>query len=349
MAPNVTLADIAKQLGVSKTTVSLALRNKPGVSEETRRLVLDTAQRMGYQEKASRAASKSDTRSIFFLYFGSDDGRQDIDGIGLGYLDGVQSAAENLNLQVTIDYLVHGGEIGLSFEMLKTKRTKAIGALLVGLKNEEDPSLAEVRQLNVPLVIVNRYWPTSDLSFVSVDYEQAEASAVKHLAGLGHRKVAFVSLNKDVEYSWYQQRRDGYLIGLENERCVSDSRFVIHATSATQAIDLLVNQATDATAICASNDTVAIALINELRARGIQVPRDMSVVGFDNDGRLPAAEPPLTTVDYDEFDIGYWAVRALIEQSSKSSLSRLHVVVKTNLVERESCAPPRKGSLLNSQ
>jgi DNA-binding LacI/PurR family transcriptional regulator len=196
--------------------------------------------------------------------------------------------------------------------------------------------------VKVPLVIVNRYWPDTDLSFVSVDFFRAEANAVRYLVGLGHRHVAFVGLTCDADYSWYRQRREGYLAALEAEGAPIDPCLIIETTNVEQAADKLLSQASVATAVCAVSDAVAVGLLNELQRRGKRVPGDISVIGFDNDYRLFPTSPTLTTVDFNEFDIGYWAVRVIMEHRGDADLSNLQVIVKTNLVERESCAPPHR-------
>ncbi|GAB4544210.1 MAG: DNA-binding transcriptional regulator CytR [Anaerolineae bacterium] len=341
-----TIAEIAQQLGVSKTTVSLALRNQPGVSEDTRQAVLEMARRMGYQPKRERARSASGPHSVLFLYTGSVDAQEGISGIGLGYLDGAQTAASDFNLQILIDYLAEDKLVGLSAEMLSARPGWPLGALLVGVKANDDVAIAQARQLNIPLVVVNRYWPESDLSFVSVDYTRAQARAVRYLYQLGHRKIAFVSVGSSADYCWCQQRRDGYLAGLVAEGCPSDPRFIIDAPSATLAVQMLIQQAPETTAICAASDSVAIELIAELKRCGLRVPQDISIIGFDNDQRLPTPDPPLTTIDYDEVGIGYWAVRALVEQSNSKDVQCLHVIMTTDIVERDSCAPPRHTPFL---
>lgn len=338
-----TIADIAQRLGVSKTTVSLALRNQPGVSEDTRQAVLEMAKRLGYQAKKKRGRSESGTHSVLFLYDGSVEAQEGISGIGLGYLDGAQAAADDFNLQILIDYLAEDKLVGLSAEMLKIRPEWPLGALLVGVKASDDPAVALACQLDIPLVVVNRYWPESDLSFVSVDYARAQARAVRYLSQLGHRNIAFVSVGSAADYCWCQQRRDGYLAGLAAEGCPSDPRFIIDAPSAALAVQMLIQQAPETTAICAASDSVAIELIAELKRCGLRVPQDISIIGFDNDQRLPTPDPPLTTVDYDEVEIGYWAVRTLIEQRDSKGVQCLHVIMTTDIVERDSCAPPRQS------
>jgi len=343
-----TLAEIARHLGVSKTTVSLALRNQPGISEDTRRAVLDVAQRLGYQTRQERPRSESAPRSILFLHKGLVNPHEGITGVRLGYLDGAQAAASDFNLQLLIEYLPEDGTTGLSTEMLSARPGWLSGVMLVGVKSSDDPAVAQARRLNIPLVVVNRYWPDSDLSFVSVNYVSAQASAVKYLWQLGHRKIAFVSLGSASEYCWCWQRRDGYLAGLAAEGCQPDTRFVIDAPDAATAVQRLSDQAPEVTAICAAHDGVAIELMSELKRRGLRVPHDISIIGFDNDYRLPSTEPPLTTVDYDEVSIGYWAVRVLVEQMHNKGLQSIHVVMGSSLVERGSCAAPRNFPFLSS-
>jgi LacI family transcriptional regulator len=343
MRKQVTLTDIAQQLGISKSSVSLALNNRPGVSEELRRSVLEVAQRMGYEGKTVHSRQSPRSRTILLLHQ-EYRAQHSITGVRLGYVEGVQAAADSFGFQVVVDSLATAGPATLSLDILRTRPDHVVGVLLVGMKGPDDPTVALVQQAKVPLVIVNRYWPDTALSFVSVDFFRAEANAVRYLVGLGHRHIAFVGLICDTDYSWYRQRREGYLAALETEGAPSDPRFIIETTNVEQAADKLLSQASVATAACAVSDAVAVGLLDELQRRGKRVPSDISVIGFDNDHRLLPTSPALTTVDFNEFNIGYRAVHVIVEHMGDADLSHLQVIVKTNLVERESCAAPRGTS-----
>ena len=329
MSSGVTMSDIAKRLGVSKTTVSLALANQPGVSEEMRQSVIDMAARLGYQRRDFPLSISTRRRAILAV-FQNNLIQSDISGLAIWYIDGVQAAADDFKLRVVLSTLAIGERIAdHAIDVARSEPVDMLGALLMGVKERTEPVVNQLQALGIPIVAVNRHWPESDLSFVSVDYRRAQMEAVRYLWQMGHRTIAYVSIDADEGYSWLKQRREGYEAGLVAEGGVLNPRHVIHAPDVRQVVDNVLDNAADATAICAQNDTLALALIRELQQRAIIVPRDMSVIGFDNDRSLPISDPPLTTIGSDPFDIGYQAVRILVEQATKDEIERVQVTVRT--------------------
>jgi DNA-binding LacI/PurR family transcriptional regulator len=340
----VTMAEIAKRLGVSKTTVSLALMGRQGVSDQTRKIVEETAQDMGYQKQRSPISRSSERKAILVIVQGNSMERY-ITGMALGYINGIKAAAEDIHARVLIDSSGSSGLTNRSRLMLKAKRKEFWGALLINLRQPDDATVQELRHHEIRVLAVNRYWPEVDISFVGIDDPVAEQTVVRYLGDLGHRRIAFAALNEDGKYSWCEQRRQGYEEGMLSIGQAAEPRFILQAANASKIVDALVSQCPETTAICAPHDTLAIELISELQKRGMRVPQDVSIAGFDNDETLPSPEPPLTTIDYDEMQLGYWAVRVLSELHNRPGLCRMQVVFETRIVERKSCSSPRSGPL----
>jgi DNA-binding LacI/PurR family transcriptional regulator len=263
--------------------------------------------------------------------------QNDLAGLAASYLDGVQAAADDFKLRVVLATIGTGERIAeMSLEIVRSEPVGVLGALLMGLKDSLEPVIAQLQELKIPMVAVNRYWPDSTLSFVGVDYVRAQMDAVQYLVHMGHRTIAYVGMSRDEGHSWFEQRRQGYLAALDS----AEQPLVPHpisASDAAQAIDMLLEQVPDVTAVCAANDTIALTLIQELKRRSIAIPKDISVIGFDDDTFNPPSDPPLSTVGYSTYEIGYWATRVLVEQASKSELARMQITMQTHLVERESC------------
>jgi DNA-binding LacI/PurR family transcriptional regulator len=339
MAKAVTLADIADRLGVSKSSVSLAINNRPGVGPELRASVLQLAQRMGYAGKVTHPQHPRRPNIVLLLHHPYEPQRG-VTGVRYDYVQGAQAAAAALGFQVVVESVGASYTSALSLDILETRPEQVVGVLLVGMKGAIEPTIAFVRQLKVPTVVANRYLPDTDLSFVSIDHGRAEAMAVEYLVALGHRSIAFLGLERDAGYSWYEQRRKGYLAGMDLAGVQAAPRFLIEGTSPEAATEMLLRAAPDATAVCVISDEVAVSVLPELERRGKRVPADISVIGFDNDRRLPPTEPPLTTVGFDAHRIGYWAVRVLAEQRNDPQLSHVQLILTATLLARASCARP---------
>jgi LacI family transcriptional regulator len=340
MASKVTMDEIARRLGVSKTTVSLALANKPGVSDEVRKPIIDMAGRLGYSPHSSRVAPLLKRRAVLVV-FQRNPVQTEISGLALRYLDGIQTVADDSKLRVLITTI---GPQELvpehSIEIFRSEPVGILGALLMGLKSPTDPVISQLRGLGIPIAAVNRHWPHSDHSFVSVDNASAEADLVRYLCRLGHRKIAFACFKRDEGYSWLEQRQNGYLTAL-GEQGPTGRQCCVCAADRAQAVDAILHQCPDVTAICAANDSIALALISELRSRSILVPQDISVVGFDDDVSVPASDPPLTTIGFDATEMGYLAARTVLEQATRTEVIRTQITLRAHLVERESSGAPK--------
>lgn len=337
MAKTVTLGDIADHLGISKSSVSLAINNRPGVSPELRASVLEVAQRMGYVGRVLHPHRTHRPNVVLLLHHPYEPERG-VTGVRYDYVQGAQAAAAALGFQVVVESVGASYTSALSLDILETIPEQVVGVLLVGMKGAVEPTIAFARHLVVPAVVVNRCLPDTDLSFVSIDHGRAEAEAVEYLIALGHRSIAFLGLERDVAYSWYEQRRKGYLAAMRLAGAEADPRFLIEGTSPEASTEMLLRAAPDATAVCVISDEVAVSVVPELQRRGKRVPADISVIGFDNDRRLPPTEPLLTTVGFDAHRIGYWAVRVLAELRNDPQLSHVQLILTATLLQRASCA-----------
>lgn len=336
MASNVTMAEIARRLGISKTTVSLALANRPGVSEDMRQSIVELADRLNYQRAANSSASSLRRRAMLVV-FQRGPIQADLAGLAASYLDGIQAAADDFRLRVVLVTIGTGERIAdMSMEVARSEPVSTLGALLMGLKDQSEPVIAQLQSMGIPIAAVNRHWPNSALSFVSVDYTRAQIDAVRYLVDLGHRHIAYIGMDRDEGHSWLEQRRQGYLAALASahEPLIP---YPITAPDAARAVDELLQHHPPVTAVCAANDTIALSIIDELKRRSVAIPHEISVIGFDDDSFNPPSDPPLTTVGYSTFEIGYWATRVLAELAGKNELARMQITMETHLVERASC------------
>lgn len=184
--------------------------------------------------------------------------------------------------------------------------------------------------------------PGLNLPTVKVDNHAAARAAVAHLAVLGHRRIAHIAGPMPDPMSL--DRRDGYLAGLADAGIAADPRLVVEGdfglAAGRAAIRTLDAGSVDYTAVFAASDQMAVGAMGELRARGRNVPDDVSVVGFDDIVLAEAVEPQLTTVHQPRREIGQAAMALLIAQLSGQG-DRSDLMLPTRLVERASTAPPR--------
>jgi LacI family transcriptional regulator len=210
------------------------------------------------------------------------------------------------------------------------------GVIVLGAFLEE--TLADIgRRASQNVVLVDAYSSNGNgFDSVLVDNVSGAMTAVNHLIAAGHRHIGLIGSEPD-SYPSITERRQGYLsalaqCGLEPfiENCVLDR------PEAYEATQRLMARAPEITAIFACNDNVAIGVINALQDGGLQVPEDVSVIGFDNIDLAQEVKPALTTMHVDKVLMGVVAVRHLMDRAVNPNRASLKTLVNTQLIERES-------------
>lgn len=327
---NVTMADVAREAGVSAGLVSRAFRGPNGVSAATRARILETAQRLGYAPNAvaSRLASKdNNTLGVFLLDLHNE--------VYIDMYDGIRDAAEHAGRELVITAgSIHGDYGRRSLESLVRARVDV--AVAAGLLIP-DKVLAEFRG-RLRLVSVSRVVDGFDA--VDTDNIKGSTLATEHLLQLGHRRIVHLAAPPA---DGYGGRPHGYSqtmrrAGLQPQQIICDySRAV--ATEATYA---LLDSAEPPTAVFAHNDQTALGVLDALHYRGLNAPDHLSVVGYDN---TSASRPPsidLTTIDMHASDLGRLATEIAIRRSENPAAEPMVELTTPTLVVRGSTGPPTK-------
>jgi LacI family transcriptional regulator len=193
-----------------------------------------------------------------------------------------------------------------------------------------------------PLVAVDPHLGAANLPTVDADNLKGARLATEYLIGLGHRRIGFLAGRSDLESA--RLREQGYRDALADAGIPFDPALVqageFRPADSAAAAERLLDQDPRPTAIFAANDLSAIETMTVAQGRGLVVPGDLSVVGFDNIPESALAWPPLTTVDQSIQRMGLEAVRMLIGIIKNDPTDPPHVTLPTDLVLRQSCAPP---------
>ncbi len=224
------------------------------------------------------------------------------------------------------------------------------GIILYPMSNNENLDLMYyIHSKNIPFVVVDKYFDNIPLSYVYSDNYHGSFTATEHLVELGHTNIAYVCDRRISEASSVRDRYFGYLDAMFHHDIPFDfinilrfnytpsldtTNSVLKATN--QDFGLFLDQNPKLTAILASNDYLAILIVRALLARGLKVPEDVSVVGFDNIESASLLEVPLTTVAQNNREIGANAARLLLAQINKTRIAQNRFSVKTDLILRES-------------
>lgn len=332
--PAPTIAEVARLAGVSTATVSRALAMPEKVKARTRERVLEAVAATGFIPNAqARNLRLQATRTVILLV------RDISNPFYLEIYKGVEEAAIDAGYKVLMGDARDDDERILRYvDMVRERHADGL-ILMVGRFPQE---LAKRSRLP-PIVVALEMLPGLNLPTVKVDNHAAARAAVAHLAGLGHRRIAHIAGPMPDPMSL--DRRDGYLAGLADAGIPADPSLVVEGdfglAAGRAAIRTLAERDTDYTAIFAASDQMAVGAMGELRARGRNVPDDVSVVGFDDIVLAEAVEPQLTTIHQPRREIGQTAMKLLIEQLSGAGAPS-NLVLPTRLVERRSAAVPTR-------
>jgi LacI family transcriptional regulator len=336
-----TLRKVAERAGVSVSTASQALNNKPNVAPETRARVLEAAIQLGYQQQVRIASPMTSRLSVVgMLTKEMPDNPLPINPFYSHVLAGVERECQRQNLSlmfanVEVDSKSHP----LAWPpMLLDNR--ADGLLLVG--TSLDGSVEPIsRHLPRPIVLVDAYAPAQLWDSVIIDNVNGAHKAVSYLIEHGHTHIGMVGGSADGHPS-VVERRKGYTRALKRHGISTlyfeDSHLIREAGYA--ATLRLLRRAPHITAIFACNDMTAMGVLAAARDLGRRVPEDLSLVGFDDIDLAREIHPALTTVQVDKVLMGTLAVRHLRDRAEEPQRTPVTSVLSTRLIVRDSVCPP---------
>ncbi|KAA3655786.1 MAG: LacI family transcriptional regulator [Chloroflexi bacterium] len=335
-----TIEDIAKRIGVSKSAVSLALNNKPGISQKLRQSILETAQEIGYSLPESRQQSSIlQRKSIAVVHQIGEEPFNDIYGFFITILNGIRTFTQQANINLTVIGGYRKGDLNrLGEHILNDKNNPLDGLILMGPGvKRESQLLRQTIEKQVPLVVLSRNWPDMPISTVGQDHQQQSQIALDHLIELGHRKIAFLAGIKDQQYDWFDTRLKCYQEKMAQINSEEYDKIIIFDDDGTQAVKQLLAKQPDITAIFAIHDRLAVEVMVELKEHGVKVPEDISVIGLDDSEQIPEGCPELTTVGFPHFDVGYLATELLYKQMNNANIFYSNILVRSKLIKRSSC------------
>ncbi|MGE3268037.1 MAG: LacI family DNA-binding transcriptional regulator [Chloroflexota bacterium] len=329
------LKDIAKELGVSLATVSRALADSPDISAETKERVWAVAESLNYVPNLmarSLRSRRSKVIGVVVQEVASEFGAQAIRGIHdelsrCGYQMLLSSGSENPEQErIAVGTLLERSVDGLL--IIDTRHHVA----------ETAPE--EHEQAAVPVVYANRQLPeASAASFVGPDDVFGGYLATEHLIGHGHRRIGYIAGPAGWQASW--DRLEGYRrahldYGLPfDERLLERGDWQIESGGA--AAERLLALEHPPTAMFVANDVMAAGAIDAARARGLRLPDDLALVGFDAREMSRYLRPALSTVTRPTYDLGRTAASLLVERIMKLRTAPASVSVRGRLVYRDSC------------
>ena len=324
-----TISDVAAKAGVSPSTVSRVLNDRPGISEKTRSKVLAAAGELGYfPAMAGRGLALGQTENLGFLIHGRHPLRP-----GSFYsevLTGVDKEARSHRFHV----IFSADGSGEFPAMVKEQRVD--GLILAGCDIPRN-LIVSLKLQGIPLVLVDNHY--QKVNSVVTDNVGGAYEAVTHLIDLGHEKIGFIcEWFGDLSFS---ERFEGYKLALKEHGIPFDENLTAEGLprepdSGYVAMKRLLEKATPS-AVFAANDITAIEAMRAIKEKGLRVPEDIAIVGFDDSSFALHTEPPLTTMRVFREQMGAMAVRRLLDLIEDHDQPPVQIKLSTQLIVRGSC------------
>jgi len=342
MSVKVTISQIAEKCGVSVSTVSLALHNKPGVSDEMRAKIKSAAKKAGYAIKtATPSVHHERLNTLGMLVKTEPDLLPPSNPFYSRVIAGVDEACKALGLNLLFSMLPVDEHNRPQKLPPFIKDNMVDGFLMVGTFLDETISTI-LEEWTVPIVLVDGYSDTERYDMVVSDNFGASYQAVEYLVNKGNKHIAMIGGEPDC-YPSLRDRRHGYTralkeYGVEN---LYYANFNITKSRGEEEIAELLKNNPQITALFAINDNVAVSAIQTIQKMGLRVPEDISVVGYDDTILATAVTPKLTTMQVDTIAMGQGAAHLVSLRMHRPDAKRVTLVVHPTLIERDSVSGQR--------
>ena len=333
--PHVTINDLARELSLSPSTVSRALRNHPDIREETKRRVMAAAAAANYHPNLIAQSLQNRRSNIIGVV---------VPEIRNTFFSTVISGIEEVAYEA--GYTIMVCQSGERFEReqmnIRALVANRVAGLLVSVSmgTHDSNHLRQVIDQSIPLVLFDRIVEGLGVSTVSVDDFAGAYGAVKHLLERGRSRIAHLGANETLSVS--RQRRDGYIAALQDHGLPVLPELILPVGYREEdgrkgALQLLqLKRPVDG--IFCINDPVALGAFCHLQDEGIRIPEELGIVGFSNNPNTTLVRPRMTTVNQPAFEMGRRSATLLLEQLAKKTPEIIpeNIVLNTSLIVRES-------------
>lgn len=328
-----TIADVAKRSGVSIATVSRVINAKDKVKEETKQKVFEAINDLGFAIKRNDLLSDHDSKTILVC------ATELKNPFNVPVIDGIQNSAKNHGFDIL---LLQTKQLYTEFEdyesVLKSQKFAGV-VFLSSVTSKQLKIITEQMNYRCPIVFCSEYIEDANIPYVCIDDVEAMNKSTSYILSIGRKKIAF--LNSSFNHNYAIRREIGFRQAMKENNVPINEDFIIHLSSVTYSLAysntlyLLEQEELPDAIICAS-DVFALGVLKACRKKGIRVPEDCAVIGFDNIDLATIADPALTTIEQPSYQLGYQSCELLVEKIKFPETANKKIVLDTQLIIRES-------------
>lgn len=330
----VTIKDISKLTGVSIATVSHVINKTRYVSPALIKKVTDTMEKLDYQPNLLAGSLRtkktgsigliiSDTSNLFFAF--------------------MQTYIEDIFASYSYSIIVANSHYDLDkeIEILKMLRSKRVDGILIVPENTDPTYMENVNKSGIPVVIIEREIPGANLDSVLIDNRNGSFNATEYLVKLGHKNIGY--LDRKVDKSHSIERKKGYLLALEKYNIEAKDGLIIRSgfscVDGYNAASYFLKYKEKISAILTFGDFAALGAMRHIFDEGLNVPKDISIIGFTDMPICPYTRPSLTTIQYPVLEIAKASCEILLSRIKEpDAYGAKKVVLQPKLIIRESTA-----------
>jgi DNA-binding LacI/PurR family transcriptional regulator len=325
------MKEVAKLAGVSVATVSRVLNNKPSVSSELRSKVLEAVGELNYQRNRVARSLRVKTSQIIGLI---------ISDIQNPFFTSIVRGVEDLAYEHSYTLLLCNSDEDPDKERLyiDTMLAERVAGVIISPVAEVDNYSSVLLEAGVPIVAMDRRMRDLDVDTVLVNNVEGAYQAVSHLIELGHRRIGFIG--GPLQTTTGRERHEGYKKAL-TEHGISLEQSLLKIgdfkqDSGYQIVCELLEMDDSPVAVFTANNLMTLGALNAIHEKGLSIPQDMAIVGFDDMPWAPSLDPPLTAVAQPTYELGQTAADLLLRRVADPKRPVEQICLETTLVIRES-------------
>ena len=329
---SITAKDIAKKLNISAASVSMALNNKPGVSDELRAKIFETANEMGFRYSKKMLRKNHKMIAVVFIHKNFIFDSAFFSELG----NSIEYRLKEYGYRLNAYHIHENCEIQHELELIM--RDDPDGIILFGTLMS-DSEIRYFNQISIPVLLLDAYFPSFNGDSVVINNIDGARSATEYL--INHCVGCPGYIRSSATFPNLRERSDGFYKAIRNAGYHSSQAIVHEVIASTEnsyadMLEIIDREDPLATSYFCDNDEIAIGAIRAFKERGFKIPDDISIIGFDNMSYSSYVSPPLTSVNVPKTYMGHLAADRLMETIRSEVHYPIKIAINTNLAIRKS-------------